>query len=106
MYTSAFMLMLEVNVLLATQGAADYAMPGTERHYNVYPAGTSTTGASNHTSPSYTPFTRYNLLLNRFDSRLSNRLDNQLDNRLFHVYKHPTGCQTGCTTRMTTSCIV
>jgi len=98
MYTSAFMLMLEVNVLLATQGAADYAMPGTERHYNVYPAGTSTTGASNHTSPSYTPFTRYNLLLNRFDSRL--------DIRLCGVYKHPTGCQTGCTTRMTTSCIV
>ena len=36
------------------------------------------------------PFTRYNLLLNRFD------------NRLYRVYKHSTGCQT----HLTTGCMV
>jgi len=40
------------------------------------------------------PFTRYNLLLNRFD------------NRLYRVYKHSTGCQTRLTTGSTTGCIV
>jgi len=62
---------------------------------------------------SYTPFTRYNRLYNRFDNRLytrysglsnplSNGFDNrsnvvytiQLDNRLYRVYKHSTGCDT------------
>ena len=45
-------------------------------------------------SLSKAPFTRYNLLSNRFE------------NRLYHVYKHSTGCQTHLTTGLTTGCIV
>jgi len=40
------------------------------------------------------PFTRYNLLSNRFDKRL------------YRVYKLSTGCQTRLTTGMTNGCIV
>ena len=40
------------------------------------------------------PFTRYNLLSNRFD------------NRLYRVYKHSTGCQTRLTTGLTNGWIV
>jgi len=43
---------------------------------------------------SKTPFTRYNLLSNRFD------------NRLYRVYKHSTGCHTRLTTGLTNGCIV
>ena len=43
-----------------------------------------------HSRRAKVPFTRYNLLSNRFD------------NRLYRVYKHSTGCQT----RLTTGCIV
>jgi len=40
------------------------------------------------------PFTRYNLLSNRFN------------NPLYHVYKHSTGCHTHLTTALTNGCIV
>jgi len=43
-----------------------------------------------HLPDTKAPFTRYNLLSNRFD------------NRLYHVHKHSTGCQT----HLTTGCIV
>ena len=40
------------------------------------------------------PFTRHNLLSNRFDIQL------------YRVYKHSTGCQTRFTTGLTNGCIV
>jgi len=75
----------------------------------------------------WTPFTRYNRLLNRLNNRLFNRWvvwQPRLNNRLHRVNEHSTGCQTGwtagwmfgwhdavrcstgCSTGLTTGCIV
>jgi len=56
------------------------------------------------------PFTRYNLLSNRFDNRLYrvyktfNPFDNRFDKTAVSLYT--AGCQTGITTRLTTGCIM